>query len=81
MALLGIAGEGANRAWRLGGEVRLRWLATGELEALVSRLENGRELLVEKQYTVKTDDGEIRVTIEKKDKEGREYMQIGRAHV
>lgn len=74
MALLGIAGEGANRAWRLGGEVRLRWLATGELEALVSRLENGRELLVEKQYTVKTDDGEIRVTIEKKDKEGREYM-------
>ena len=24
MALLGIAGEGANRAWRLGGEVRLR---------------------------------------------------------
>jgi len=55
-------------------QVRLRWMANGELDALTTRLESGAEFLKEREYTVRTENGEIRISVSKGDPAGRKYL-------
>jgi len=73
-ALIRIAGQDRMDVFRYSRRVRLRWMANGELDALIARLEAGVEFLKVRNYVIKTEQGEVRVFISRVDQEGRNYL-------
>ena len=73
-ALIRIVSHRKTGSYRYSQRVKLRWMANGELDALIARLENGAELLKERKYTIQTENGSIVVSVKKGDDFGRRYL-------
>jgi len=80
MTLLSVATSSYRRGIFMGGKVKAKWLAEGEMEHLLTRLKNGMEILAEKDYKIKSATGNIFVKLEQVG-DGRRYILEVRAKV